>query len=117
MDSRLGLWLATDVRRVPFPAFLASLCVLVVGCASQRPVLYPNEQYRRSGQAAADQAIAECMRQAEQFVASGGTSADLARGVGTPMAVGATGRGPDPVYANFVDRCLRERGYEPIGWK
>jgi outer membrane lipoprotein SlyB len=23
----------------------------------------------------------------------------------------------DPVYANFVDRCLRERGYEPIGWK
>jgi outer membrane lipoprotein SlyB len=25
--------------------------------------------------------------------------------------------GPDPVYANFVDRCLRERGYEPIGWK
>ena len=24
---------------------------------------------------------------------------------------------PDPVYANFVDRCLRERGYDPIGWK
>jgi hypothetical protein len=23
----------------------------------------------------------------------------------------------DPVYANFVDRCLRERGYDPIGWK
>jgi hypothetical protein len=23
----------------------------------------------------------------------------------------------DPVYSNFVDRCLRERGYEPIGWK
>ena len=26
-------------------------------------------------------------------------------------------RDPDPVYANFVDRCLRERGYDPIGWK
>lgn len=26
-------------------------------------------------------------------------------------------REPDPVYANFVDRCLRERGYDPIGWK
>jgi len=25
--------------------------------------------------------------------------------------------GPDPVYAAFVDRCLRERGYDPIGWK
>jgi Glycine-zipper domain len=24
---------------------------------------------------------------------------------------------PDPVYASFVDRCLREKGYEPIGWK
>ncbi len=26
-------------------------------------------------------------------------------------------RQPDPVYANFVDRCLRERGYDPIGWQ
>ena len=24
---------------------------------------------------------------------------------------------PDPVYVNFVNRCLQERGYEPIGWK
>jgi OmpA family protein len=24
---------------------------------------------------------------------------------------------PDPVYVNFVERCLRERGYDPIGWK
>ena len=24
---------------------------------------------------------------------------------------------PDPVYANFVNRCLQEKGYEPIGWK
>ncbi len=24
---------------------------------------------------------------------------------------------PPPTYANFVDRCLRERGYDPIGWK
>jgi hypothetical protein len=23
----------------------------------------------------------------------------------------------DPVFMNFVDRCLRERGYEPIGWE
>jgi outer membrane lipoprotein SlyB len=26
-------------------------------------------------------------------------------------------RGADPVFADFVDRCLRERGYEPIGWQ
>ena len=30
---------------------------------------------------------------------------------------GFESRQPDPVYANFVDRCLRERGYDPIGWK
>ncbi len=24
---------------------------------------------------------------------------------------------PSPVYKNFVNRCLRERGYEPIGWE
>ena len=24
---------------------------------------------------------------------------------------------PDPLYMNFVNRCLQERGYEPIGWK
>ena len=23
---------------------------------------------------------------------------------------------PDPVYANFVDKCLRDKGYDPIGW-
>jgi hypothetical protein len=24
---------------------------------------------------------------------------------------------PSPVYKNFVDRCLREKGYETIGWE
>jgi hypothetical protein len=24
---------------------------------------------------------------------------------------------PDPYYRQFVDRCLREKGYEPAGWK
>lgn len=24
---------------------------------------------------------------------------------------------PDPSYRQFVDRCLREKGYEPAGWK
>ena len=27
------------------------------------------------------------------------------------------GSGPDPVYANFVETCLREKGYQPIGWQ
>jgi hypothetical protein len=24
---------------------------------------------------------------------------------------------PDPVVANYVDRCLREKGYELVGWR
>jgi hypothetical protein len=24
---------------------------------------------------------------------------------------------PSAAYRNFVDRCLRERGYEPVGWE
>jgi hypothetical protein len=24
---------------------------------------------------------------------------------------------PSPAYRGFVDRCLRERGYEPVGWE
>ena len=23
---------------------------------------------------------------------------------------------PDPVYRNFVEKCLRDKGYDPIGW-
>ena len=30
---------------------------------------------------------------------------------------GSHASGPNPVYSNFVDRCLRERGYEPLGWQ
>ena len=27
------------------------------------------------------------------------------------------GRDPSPVFKNYVDSCLREKGYEPIGWQ
>jgi len=27
------------------------------------------------------------------------------------------GSEPSPTYKGFVDRCLRERGYEPVGWQ
>jgi hypothetical protein len=50
--------------------------------------------------------------------------------LGTGAAIGAAGgavagviRGtsrasqPSPVFKNFVNRCLREKGYEPIGWE
>ena len=45
--------------------------------------------------------------------AASGATAGLLSGVFDSWSA----REVDPVYANFVDRCLRDRGYEPIGWK
>ena len=42
--------------------------------------------------------------------AAGGAAGALTRGVFRASE-------PDPVFRGFVDRCLREKGYEPIGWR
>lgn len=138
---------------------LLVLGMLVAGCAAQRPVLYPNDQLRRVGTAAADRDINYCMSQADEYTASssragkviegaaaqGGTSAAIGAAAGAAggaivgragpaAAVGAAGglaagtvsglitglarkENPSPLYRNFVDRCLRERGYDPLGWE
>lgn len=135
------------------------LGVLVAGCAAQRPVLYPNEHYRQSGEAAAARAVEYCMLQAKHFAATPAgqreaeqIAAETAVAAGSGAAIGAVGaavgggnagrgaavgaatgatagfihsvlrtiglrRRPSPVVQRFVDRCLRERGYEPIGWE
>jgi len=58
--------------------------------------------------------------------AMGSVTGNLGRGAGIGAAGGAavglirgTARAsrPSPVHKNFVDRCLREKGYEPIGWR
>jgi hypothetical protein len=49
---------------------------------------------------------------------------------GTGAAIGAAGSAtaamgswfmrsdePDPIFKEFVDRCLLEKGYQPLGWK
>ena len=43
--------------------------------------------------------------------AASGAAAGLLRGL-----FGGSG-GPSPAYRQFVDRCLAERGYEPVGWE
>jgi outer membrane lipoprotein SlyB len=140
---------------------LIALCLqlLTLGCAAQRPVLYPNGELNRVGMNAADRDIDDCMRRAEAYVrsdgqaaqtlehagvgagtgaaigaAAGGAGGAVVGRAGTGAAVGAAGGGaagatravmhelfrkrdPSPVYKNFVNRCLREKGYEPIGWK
>jgi hypothetical protein len=59
--------------------------------------------------------------------AAGGAVVGAAgRGAAVGAASGATAgllrglfrsSGPSPAYRNVVDRCLAERGYEPMGWE
>lgn len=42
--------------------------------------------------------------------AAGGGAGGLARGT-------LSSDQKDPVFRQFVDRCLHEKGYEPIGWR
>jgi outer membrane lipoprotein SlyB len=42
--------------------------------------------------------------------AAGGAAAGAMRGI-------LTSDDPDPVFENFVNRCLKDKGYEPIGWR
>ena len=56
------------------------------------------------------------MRSFEKFRVSqlGDSTAGVTRG----LIHGLTRKqSPSPVYKNFVDRCLRENGYDPIGWQ
>jgi outer membrane lipoprotein SlyB len=119
---------------------IAILCLqlIVIGCAAQRPVLYPNAQLHRVGTTAAESDVDECMRRADEYVRSGSESSKALEGAGigagTGAAIGAASgaaagatrvaihemfrkRGPSPVYKNFVNRCLRDKGYDPIGWQ
>jgi outer membrane lipoprotein SlyB len=42
--------------------------------------------------------------------AAGGAAGALTRGLFRASEL-------NPVFRGFVDRCLREKGYEPIGWR
>lgn len=45
-------------------------------------------------------------------------AAGAAAGGATGLVSGALRSGdPDPIYRNFVQRCLRERGFDVIGWQ
>jgi outer membrane lipoprotein SlyB len=131
---------------------LAFLVVsLLAGCATQRPVLYPNEQLKQGGNEKAQADIDACMRLAKESGATSNVDERIAKQTAGGAVVGgvsgavlgtfwgALGRGgligaaagaaggltrgliqadePDALFRNFVNRCLRGKGYEPIGWK
>lgn len=58
--------------------------------------------------------------------AVGAVLGHLGKGAATGAAGGAAGGltrsllrsdKHDPVFQNFVDRCLRDKGYDPMGWR
>lgn len=47
-----------------------------------------------------------------------GAAAGAAGGGAAAMTRSALNSGkPDPVFKNFVEKCLRDKGYQPIGWR
>jgi len=67
---------------------------------------------------------------ASEGAATGAATGAVTGNAGTAAAVGAISRGmgrvfsgmrrnkgPSPAYKEIVERCLIDKGYEPVGWK
>lgn len=67
---------------------------LISGCSAPKPILYPNAHFRQVGESVVEQDIQDCSVMAKE--------------------AGAT---PSQAFKQFVNRCLPERGYEPMGWE
>ena len=79
-------------------SWLCLVLVLTVGCASARPVYYPNDTYEQQGEAGAAADYAECQELAQQAGAStsaaeraGDIAVDTAERAGAGGAAGAVG--------------------------
>jgi hypothetical protein len=123
---------------------ILTMVILLSACADKRPVLYPNAHLKQVGHAAAQTDIDACIQYAVDNEAAGNKGEEIAKstaggaavggavGAATGAVLGNLGRGaaaggatrgilksgdPDPVFKNFVNRCLKEKGYDPIGWR
>ena len=139
------------MKKSPLALAAAVIVLALAGCATQRPVLYPNTKLKQVGNEAAQRDIDQCIQLAKDSgVSHDGGEKVARRGVGGAIVGGAVGAGvgavrgdigrsaaagaaggaaggaasgaihsgePDSVYKGFVQRCLRERGYDVIGWK
>ena len=125
--------------------------LLLIACATKRPVLYPNSHLYTVGQIAAERDIDQCIQLARDYGADTGQGERVAKNTAGGAAVGGAaggaagavwgrpGRGaaagaaggaaaamtrsilnsgdPQPVFRGFVEKCLRDKGYVPIGWR
>ena len=66
----------------------ALLVVLVLGCGTKQPVLYPNQHFTSVGDEVAQQDIDDCFKRAEEAGARGDLAAELALRTGKTAVVG-----------------------------
>jgi outer membrane lipoprotein SlyB len=132
-------------RRPARAVALLTLTLLVSACAANRPVLYPDSRgaeqdvedcmrlAKRSGadagkaaDVARDTAVGAAMGGAATGVygavrgygdAGERAAAGAAAGASVGLIRGMVQAGqPPPAYKRYVERCLRERGHDVIGW-
>jgi len=110
--------------------------LLLAGCSTAQPVLYPNAHMQSVGKEVAAQDIEACRQLAEAAGAEEGSgkAGRVATGTEVGAGVGAASGAvwglltglfhtvvgpsqPNQAYSNFVNRCLQEKGYEVSGWQ
>ena len=115
----------------------------LVACAGPEPILKSNTRVQLYGKDQAARDAAVCGEKAERAGLQHGTNRSGNAGAGatlgiiggpTGIAIGAAAGGavggvlgflagtykplqPQPDYAAFVERCLKEKGYETTGWQ
>ncbi len=78
----------------------------------------------------ADEVAKETAGSASEGAATGAATGAVTGNTGTGAAIGAINRGmnrffsgmhrskePSPAFKQIVERCLIDKGYEPVGWK
>ncbi len=137
---------------------MKQICIVLmilsmVGCTN-RPVLYPNDQFEQNGRQAAENTIEQCEELASESgisnvqykskrtathgakgaalgavsgaiggaISGGGVGIGAVIGAASGAAVGivsglVSSNKPSPTYQQFVNSCLKEHGYDVIGWE
>ena len=152
--TEMGFRAGESTNRIDRPVakiLIVASAFLLLACATERPVLYPNSHLYAVGQNTAERDIDQCMQMARNYNADDGrgerVAHDTAGGAAVGGAAGAAagavwgnpGRGaaagaaggaaaamtrsildsgrPQPVFQGFVEKCLKDKGYVPIGWR
>ena len=75
-------------------AATAAAVILLFSCgcsASKRPVLYPNDHYKKMGQTQAEADIAECEEKAKEYASGNIQGKEMAKDAAKGGAIGAAG--------------------------